>query len=64
MRISVIEPSSVIFSQIVVKMLKKNFPKVPKEAEVVREGIISHSIWQQSLMQDNNPFFNYKLLTH
>ena len=39
MRISGIEPSSVILSQR--KKLKNNVPKVPKEAKAKRDGVIN-----------------------
>ena len=39
MRISGIEPPSVILSQR--KLLKNNVPKVPKEAKTKRDGVIN-----------------------
>ena len=42
MRISGIEPSSVILSQRKrLKRLKNNFPKVTKEAKAKRDGVIN-----------------------
>ena len=42
MRISGTEPSSVIFSKTkLLKMLKRDTPKVPKQAEVKRDCVIN-----------------------
>ena len=51
MRISGIEPSSVILSQKKeLKKLKTNVPKVPKEAKAKRDGVIN---------PHNNKFYQF-----
>ena len=51
MRISGTEPSSVILSQTCIKKLKSNDQKVPKQAEVKRDGVINQF---QSILKTEN----------